>query len=143
MRQVSCGQVKEVSIDEFDHMSMQEYIRIINEGIQQMSQACIENRSDKTSKARFVASRLSIEYKAELRMGDEWTLWFQEKNLDENIVEIAFRIRSKDRIHARGSVIALPFNVARRRTGKLTGPDVTHIKAYLSGGRKPDSGSAV
>ena len=143
MREVNRGQVKEVSLDEFDHMSMQEYVRIINEGIQRMSQACLENRSDKTSEARFVASRLSIEYKAELRLGDEWTVWFREKNIDESIVEIAFRIRSKDRVHARGRVIALPFNVAQRKTGRLTGPDVTHIRTYLSGGRKPDSGSAV
>ena len=58
-------------------------------------------------------------------------------------MEIVFRIRSKDRVHARGRIIALPFNVARRKTGRLTGPDVTHIKTYLSGGRKPDSGFAV
>ena len=125
------GIVNNDELDQYDHMAMPNYLKIINCGIMELSNHLFTKDLSKNSK-RLVASRCNLEFKNELLLHNKWNLIMQFRNYDIKYLTLDFKIKSNSQIKAKAKLILVAFDLLSRKSVKLNSKEIFLIEKFFN-----------
>lgn len=117
-------------IDDNDHMNMMWYTHLVDLATRQLLKAA-EISEDAH---RFVAARVTMAHRRELRLGASWSTWSGLVSVSENSLTCVHKITSAGVVAARGEITVVPFNEHARGSIALTGDMVARASRFLVDG---------
>ena len=110
------GIVEPAWIDENDHMNMMWYTHLVDLATQALLDRAQEQSSEDV--ATFVAARVTMSHRRELRLGNSWQIWSGFSDVSEKFFLIAHKITCGKAIVARCDMTIVPFS-HQARTAQL------------------------
>ena len=95
------GCIKAADIKGGSHLPIEGYAEIINRAIGQINKKLVENDGIDTDYFSLVAARLNIEFKREIKKGDEYRVYVRLDQLENRIVQIQGKILVDKKIRAK------------------------------------------
>jgi len=126
------GIVNVDDLDDYDHLAMPNYLKIINESTIVLSNKVFGeiNLNNNYSK-RFVAARCNLEFKNELLLGKMWKLNARLIELKDKYINIDFRLRSEKQIKFKAIIVLVSFNLNSRKSEFLTAKEQYLLKDFF------------
>ena len=124
------GIVSNDELDEYDHLAMPNYLKIINSGIMKLSNNLFTKDLCRNSK-RLVASRCNLEFKNELLLNNKWNLSMQFRNYDVKYLTLDFKIKSNAQIKAKAKLILVAFDLLSRKSVQLNSKEIGLIEKFF------------
>ena len=125
------GVVIKEDLDDYDHLAMPNYLKIINNGICTLSNSIFnENKSNK-SKKRLVAARCNLEFKNELLIGNSWILNIHLREFDNKYLNFNLKIISNKQIKARAQMVVVAFDINSRKSVILNSQEIESLKDFF------------
>ena len=125
------GNVILSDLDDFDHLPMQNYLKIINEGIEILAVKIFhENKAD-FIKTRLVAGRCNLEFKNELVLGDKWILNVRLIEVNSRYLILDFNLKSKKQIKAKARITLVPFNLINRKSITFGMQEISFVRDFF------------
>lgn len=115
-------------VDDFDHMAMDQYARLVNQGIQSISE---QTYHGKEHSVRFVAARLYIEYKKEVRHAELCDLYFSINEACTGFILLDFRFLVGSQVRARGRVTIMALDEVGRHSCEIPSDVIEKIAKLM------------
>lgn len=125
------GKVNSDQLDEYDHLAMPNYLKIINNGIMILSNDIFKNTLSNKNK-RLVAARCNLEFKNELLLNNEWILNVKFIDFDIKYLTLDFKIRSKSQVKAKAIMVLVAFDLTSRKSVTLSSEEIYILKQLLN-----------
>ena len=126
------GVVNKKDLDDYDHLEMLNYLKIINSGICTFSNNIFNKNKSNPSTKRLVAARCDLEFKNELLIGNNWILYMSLKELNNKYLNFNFKIISNKQIKARAKMVLVVFDIYSRKSVTLNSQEIKFLKDYFN-----------
>ena len=123
------GAVEASWIDENNHMNMMWYTHLIDQATQAMF-VRMDLAVDGAPLA-FVAARINVMHRRELRIGDPWQIWSGLAQVSERSMTFAHKLVSERAIVAKGEIVVGPFDRDTRTSIPLSEDVLLGAKKHL------------
>jgi len=125
------GIVNKNDLDDYDHLAMPNYLKIINNGICTLSNNLFIRDKSNISVKRLVAARCNLEFKNELLIGNKWILNMSLKDFNNKYLNFDFKIISEKQIKARAKMVLVVFDINSRESVNLNSKEKKFLKDFF------------
>ena len=125
------GVVIKEDLDDYDHLAMPNYLKIINNGISILSNNIFNENTSNKSEKRLVAARCNLEFKNELLIGNSWILNIHLSEFDNKYLNFNFKIISNKQIKARAKMVVVAFDINSRKSVILNSQEIKFLKEFF------------
>ena len=125
------GIVNKNDLDDYDHLAMPNYLKIINNGICTLSNNLFIRDKSNISAKRLVAARCNLEFKNELLIGNKWILNMSLKDFNNKYLNFDFKIISERQIKAKAKMVLVVFDINSRESVNLNSKEKKYLKDFF------------